>query len=382
MNQLKETLSQYWLTIQGTLFPWLKEELGELTTKQKLLITVLEVFRIEEHMPSYFRLPGRPLSDRVAIARAFVAKAIYDMPTTRILLDRLACDIVLRRICGWEKVKEIPSESTFSRAFAVFAQTQLPSNIHEALIKKAYQEQLVGHISRDATEIEAREKPVKKDKNNEDIQKPKRKRGRPKKGEEVVKEPTRLQRQSDMSLDQMLEDLPKDCDVGSKKNSKGHIETWVGYKLHIDTADGQVPVNCVLTSASTHDSQVAIPLAELTSKRVTNLYDLMDSAYDALEIKNKSRELGHVPIININPRRDTVLKQEIEAEKPRLDLINFELPEAVRYNERSTSERVNGRLKDEFGGRHIRVRGHAKIFCHLMFGILVVTVDQLMRFVT
>jgi len=60
------------------------------------------------------------------------------------------------------------------------------------------------------------------------------------------------------------------------KNSKGHIETWVGYKLHIDTADGQVPVSCVLTSASTHDSQVAIPLAELTSTRVTNLYDLMD----------------------------------------------------------------------------------------------------------
>ena len=95
MNQLKETLSQYWLTIQGTLFPWLKEELGDLTDKQQLLITVLEIIRLEEHLPSNYCLPGRPLSDRVAIARAFVAKAIYDMPTTRILLDRLACDIVL-----------------------------------------------------------------------------------------------------------------------------------------------------------------------------------------------------------------------------------------------------------------------------------------------
>lgn len=72
----------------------------------------------------------------MAIARAFSAQAIYDMPTTRILLDRLACDIVLRRICGWEKAKEIPSESTFSRAFAQFAKTQLPAKIHEALIKK------------------------------------------------------------------------------------------------------------------------------------------------------------------------------------------------------------------------------------------------------
>jgi len=31
-----------------------------------------------------------------------------------------------------------------------------------------------------------------------------------------------------------------------------------------------------------------------------NLYDLMDSAYDASEIKNHSLELGHVPIIDVN----------------------------------------------------------------------------------
>ena len=33
-----------------------------------------------------------------------------------------------------------------------------------------------------------------------------------------------------------------------------------------------------------HDSQVATPLAEMTARRVTNLYDLMDSAYDAAAI--------------------------------------------------------------------------------------------------
>jgi hypothetical protein len=133
-----------------------------------------------------------------------------------------------------------------------------------------------------------------------------------------------------------------------------------------------------LTSASTHDSQVAIPLGETSNGRVTNLYDLMDSAYNAPAIKNKSIELGHVPIIDINPRRNKALKEEINAENKRLNLLHFELPEQVRYRERSAAERVNGRLKDCFSGRHIRVRGHAKIFCHLMFGILVITVDQLM----
>ena len=54
-------------------------------------------------------------------------------------------------------------------------------------------------------------------------------------------------------------------------------------------------------------------------------------------------------------------------------------PVDVRYRERSTVERVNGRLKDEFGGRHVRVRGHAKVLCHLMFGLLALTVDQLLR---
>jgi hypothetical protein len=42
-------------------------------------------------------------------------------------------------------------------------------------------------------------------------------------------------------------------------------------------------------------------------------------------------------------------------------------------------ERVNSRLKDEFGGRYVRVRGHAKVMAHLMFGVLALTVDQILR---
>ncbi len=61
----------------------------------------------------------------------------------------------------------------------------------------------------------------------------------------------------------------------------------------------------MLTAASVHDSQVAIPLATITAWRVTNLYDLMDSAYDVAAIKQHSRDLNHVPIIDINPLRYT-----------------------------------------------------------------------------
>jgi hypothetical protein len=58
------------------------------------------------------------------------------------------------------------------------------------------------------------------------------------------------------------------------------------------------------------------------------------------------------------------------------------MPEGRRYNERSNVERVNGRLKDEFGGKNIRVRGHSKVMAHLIFGILALTADQLLRLIT
>jgi len=57
--------------------------------------------------------------------------------------------------------------------------------------------------------------------------------------------------------------------------------SWKGYNLHIDTIDGDIPVNALPSSASLHDSQVASPLIQSTSERITYLYDLMDSAYDA-----------------------------------------------------------------------------------------------------
>ncbi len=151
--------------------------------------------------------------------------------------------------------------------------------------------------------------------------------------------------------------------------------------MHIDTADGGIPVSCVLTAASVHDSQVAIPLATLTAGRVTNLYDLMDSAYDAAAVKQHSRDLGHVPIIDVNPRATPGLKQELADEAKRQRCVGHRLAEQVRYGERSTAERVNAGLKDNHGARTVWVRGPDKVMCHLMFGVLSFTVLQLLRLI-
>ena len=294
----------------------------------------------------------------------------------------------LRRICGWENSRQIPIESTFSRAMADFAETELPQNVHRELIKKTFKETetIVLHNSRDSTTVEAREKPSKKDSialsEQGDAQRVK-KRGRPKNGEKrPPKEPTRIEKQQAMSLEEMLADLPKRCDIGTKKNSKGHAAHWIGYKLHLDISDGCIPLSAILTSASVHDSQVAIPLAEMTARRIVNLYDLMDSAYDVPGIIAHSKSLGHIPLIDKNPRRDKVLVEELKAEGKRQKLLNLESAEKIRYKERTTAERANSRLKDEFGGCTVKVRGHAKVMCHLMFGVLVLAADQLMKLVT
>lgn len=383
---LRDTLSTYWVRIQEDLLPWLDDAMGgPLSRHHQQLVSVLGMARIEAFVPSWQGVPGRPLSERAALARAFVAKAVFNLPTTRLLINMLSADRTLRRLCGWQRLREVPSEATFSRAFAAFAASALPSRLHAALIKETHADRLVGHISRDSTAIEAREKPAKPEQPDPPVPaaQPKPKRGRPRKGEvRPAAPPRRIEQQLGMTVPTMLADLPQHCDVGVKRNAKGHQESWIGYKLHIDSADGEIPISCVLTSASVHDSQVAIPLATMTAAVVTSLYDLMDSAYDVAEIKQHSRDLGHVPIIDTNPRATTGLKLELAQEAKRQHRVGHHLAEQIRYRERSTAERVNGGLKDNHGGRTVRVRGPVKVMCHLMFGMLSFTALQLLRLVT
>lgn len=349
--------------LQRQLFPALAEELGELSALDKQFCEVISLTQLGRLTDSYeWCGEGRPPCARVWLAHAFIAKHVYQFPTTAALIDALRSRPTLRRLCGWESAGDIPSEPTFSRAFATFAQDQLPQRLHENMVPVHAGTKLVGHVSRDATAIEAPEAPAPKP--AVPAPPPPFKRGRPKKGEvRPPAPPTRLELQLKRTLADNLADLPTRCDISGKRNSKGHQECWIGYKLHLDTIDGDIPVSAVLTSASLHDSQVAIPLAQMTAQRVTSLYDLMDSAYDAPSIRTFSRTLGHVPIIDSNPRG---------AEK-----IPLAPAEAQRFKERSASERVNSLLKERYGGRWVRVRGARKVMCHLMFGLVALTASAL-----
>ena len=360
---LNGRLSQFMTNLQIDLWNWQQDDPLELTPKLIDVVKVSEFVNIEKFLPMSQGLVGRPAEYRAPIARAFIAKAILDLPTTEALIDRLQSDLSLRRICGFQSRHDVPGSWTFSRSFAEFAQLDLPGITYNLLIRHESGDQIIGHLLHDATKIEAREKPIAKPK---PAPKEKWRRGRPRKGEERPPLPeTVLEQQQHPSLAVMLAGIPNACDVGSKKNSQGHTESWVGYKLHISTADGDIPIAALLSSASTHDSQVVLPLMALCHQRVTSLYDLADSAYCSAIIREKSHELGHVPLIDHNPRR---------GEK------NEFLPhEAERYKARSGVERTNSDLKDNHGGRHVRVRGAAKVYAHLMYGILVIAAEQLLR---
>lgn len=362
--KLREALSWLTGTLQRNLIPLL-EECWErpLTGKEQQLFNILELLQIEKFVGRPAQRFGRKRHDRRALARAFVAKAVYNHPFTCSTREALRTSRGLRRLCGYARRGDIPSESVFSRAFAEFAEMGLGDRVHAALVKQWVSPELVGHISRDATAIEGREKPLAKPKPRKPTP---RKKGRPRRGE--VREPkpeTRLERQGRQSAAEALKELPVHCQVGTKKNSKGYKESWIGYKLHADVSDCCLPISVAVTGASVHDSQVAIPLIKLTSQRVDYLYDLMDAAYDAQPIYSVSRSLGHVPIIDKNGRGREV--------------IPLAPHEAARYKERTVAERFNSRLKEEFGGSNVMVRGAQKVTLHLMFGVIALFADQLLK---
>ena len=360
-------IMQRWHVIQHDLLPGLKTEVGGLTPKLEQVIYILEWVRIEEFVTRSWCGVGRHPHERAWLANAFVAKAVLGLTTTVGLIERLTIDRALRRICGFSQCRKLPSEATFSRAFAEFSQASLAEHVHEALIKAHLGNELIGHISRDGTAIEARERPRRYTETSAaDGAAPKAKRGRPRRGE--VRPPAKespIFRQRHQSLAQMMQDIPVACDRGTKCNAQGYKTSWNGYKLHIDTADCGVPIAVLLSSASMHDSRAAVPLSHMSAARVTSLYDVMDAAYCSSELREHCRSLGHIPLIDHNPRNGA--KNE------------FAPADAVRYRERTVAERSNARLKDEFGARHIMVKGDIKVKSHLMFGILALSADQLIR---
>jgi len=344
-------LSKFWSFLQLSLCPALEDCLQvRLSDKEQRLVALLEYLKIEDHV---IRLPycgvGRVPYDRSCLARALVAKTAYGFKTTKDLVAALIAQPGLRLICGIPDSRSVPSESTFSRAFNEFAQAGLGDLCHESVVRRYIGETPVLHLSRDSTSLPGREKMAPKE--------PKVKRRW---------DERRTQTQYEQSTAEALASIPRTCGVGRKPNSQGNLETCVGFKVHIDWLDGMIPANVETTSASVHDSLLAIPMMRTTVQRVPNIaYQLMDSAYDAPAIRQSCRDLDQVYLI--------------EGQRWHKGYIPFDPAQTVRFNERTNAERGFSRLKDSFGLYDLRVRGPKKVHLHVMFCVLALFADQMLK---
>jgi len=385
--KISTNLSKMWnkiLNLEISLFPALKEELRleEFSSKEAKLIKILDFAEIEKNI--MIVKVTNPPKDREEIARAFIAKSVYNIQTTRDLIDRLHVDRTLRILCGWRYKTDIPSESKFSRVFKELSDLKIAEKAHEKFVKEYLSDELFFYNATDATKVPLREKPIKVEKE----EKPKNKVGRPKKGEkrEPIK-PKILDQQKEMkTVEEMLECVSTKCGVGVKQNSKGNREVWIGGKLHISVVDGDIPITAFYSGANVHDSSVTLPLMQETSQRVNYLYDLQDAGYDADIIREFSENLGHRPIIDINPKNSKALKEKIELikhEKESFKFINqHQSLDKEHYNQRSMVERVNKYLKDDFGCDKIYYQGATKVASVLAFGVLSVCIHQSLKMVT
>ena len=171
---------------QRSLFPHLNECLpAPLTEQEKRLVSILEIFEAEWHVPriiTRYRYPGRKPLHLQALARVFVAKALYHYPTTSDLHRALQSTANLRKICGFGTAGSLPSEPLFRGPSQPLPLATWGYVVYDALVAEYPSHELIGHISRDSTAIVGREKPAKKATKK---LMPRRKRGRPAKGEQL-----------------------------------------------------------------------------------------------------------------------------------------------------------------------------------------------------
>jgi len=366
-----QRIMQQWHVIQRELVPELAEQFASLTPKSEKVAHILKWVHIEVYTETSSCGVGRPRFERACLANAFLAKAVLGLAMIVGLIERLPIDRALRRICGFPLYKGQPCAATNLRAVDQFAQASAGQRVHEALVTEPSGDQLIVHLRREGTAIEAREHPSQKERpavtaattgqsaqlsaaespaqtTAPEVPAPARSRALPQRGKaRPAAKASPIQRQREQTLAQMLDEIPTAGDRGRKCNAQVDQNSWRRYKkLHLHTGNCGVPITALPSSASMQDSLAAIPLSATSAKRVTNLYDLMEAASSTSNLREHSKTPGHLPLIDHEAQHATK--------------VEFSSAEATRYHEPAADERSNTRLQDEFGANTLPVQGPAK----------------------
>jgi YD repeat-containing protein len=158
------------------------------------------------------------------------------------------------------------------------------------------------------------------------------------------------------------------------------------------------PTGMLLTSYTydqlNHLTQVAMPrntannmktqtrtfVYDPTTQRLTSATNpengTVSYTYNADGTLASKKDANHVPIIAPHPRRGKKKPSQLPKVFPAEPTPQLSWAQQDRFKERTMIERVNARLKHEFGASHVRVRGAVQLMANLMFGVLALTVDQ------
>lgn len=344
-----------WGGLSQGVFPFMMNEVGELTEKNRLFVAVCEAeVKPETFDYAKWKGVGRPPADRLAIFKAFLYKAVHDIPSTKELVERLTLEPQGRRLCGWLWPGDVPCESKFSEANAEFAERGFTEEWFDAFVRRFVGVEGRKSVCYDSAPVPVRAKAANRRRVTADLEPDQPEAG------------GRLEWQAWQDADTALAELPQNCDWGTKRDAHGKPKHWKGGKVHAAVTDDGIPVAVAYTSASTHDSQAFIPLMKKASDRVPHVHDLADAAYDSGTVVASSVMEGNVPVIDSNRRKADEAPKMTAAERK-------------AYKDRGNDERFFAHLIDAHGGRHVRVRDPKKVWQHLMYGVLVVAVEQTMR---
>ena len=340
--------------VQGV-FPWVEDVFGELDGKHRLFMAVCEaVIKPREFDYAKWKGNGRPPASRLKIFKAFLLKAVLNVKDTKELVRMLRAEPLSRRLCGWDSPGLVPSQSRFSRVFAEFAERGFTDGWFADMVVRYHGDIPVETVSYDSAPVKVRSRAANA----------KRRLARIDPDQPPAPSPISIQGGRDVEAN--MAELPVECEWGCKRDSQGRKMQWKGGKIHAAVTRDGVPLAVKYTSASLHDSQAMIPLAQQTAARVSHMFDLADAAYDAEPIRAACAELGTVAIIDANPRRAAEARSMSELERE-------------IYRDRGAAERFFSHLLESHGGRTVRVRAPAKVALHLLLGTIVIAVEQMLR---
>ncbi|QNR65105.1 transposase [Paenibacillus peoriae] len=252
--------------LQESLFSF--DELQKLESKDRLPIFFsaldLRSYAKELRNPSPRGADGHC---RQGILRALLAAPLENIDTFTGLHRRLELDLRFRYQCGLRLDRKAPSIATLSRVFTELTTKDLAKRLFEDLVLRCKEEGIINgrHVAIDSAAIHAYEK-----------KQPKRK-----------------------------SELTGNANWGAKFDSFGNKVKWFGYKLHlaVDTAS-ELPMALLMTPAHVNDGELAPALIQQVAASTKVKFFVLDAGYDQLKNYEAARNVKAQAIIPMNLRNE------------------------------------------------------------------------------